>query len=138
MRIVADHLRTATMIMGDDKGVTPSNVDQGYVVRRLIRRAVRHGRLLGIKENFCSQIAGEVIKIFEEIYPEVKRNQEFILNEIAKEESKFRNTVEQGLKEFEKLLAGFQKLLTKPASLIKKFPASRPLNFMILTAFHWK
>ena len=120
MRIVADHLRTATMIMGDDKGVTPSNVDQGYVVRRLIRRAVRHGRLLGIKENFCSQIAGEVIKIFEEIYPEVKRNQEFILNEIAKEESKFRNTVEQGLKEFEKLLAGFQKAFDKTGKLNKE------------------
>ena len=101
MRIVADHLRTATMIMGDDKNIAPSNVDQGYVARRLIRRAVRHGRLLGIKENFCSQIAVEVIKIFAEIYPEVKRNQEFILNETAKEESKFRNTIEQGIKNFE-------------------------------------
>ena len=75
---------------------------------------------MGIKENFCSQIAGEVIKIFEEIYPEVKRNQEFILNEIAKEESKFRNTVEQGLKEFEKLLAGFQKAFDKTGKLNKE------------------
>ncbi|MDD2757907.1 MAG: alanine--tRNA ligase [Patescibacteria group bacterium] len=113
MRIIADHLRAATMIMGDDKGIAPSNVDQGYVVRRLIRRAVRHGRLLGIRENFCSKIAEEVIKIFKAIYPEALRNREFILNEIAAEESKFRNTIEQGLKEFEKLLDGFRIALEK-------------------------
>ncbi len=108
MRIIADHIRTATMIMGDDHNISPSNVDQGYIVRRMIRRAVRHGRVLGITENFCSQIAGEVIKIFAEVYPEVERNKEFVLTEIAKEESKFRNTIEQGLKEFEKLINGFR------------------------------
>ncbi|OGH95048.1 MAG: alanine--tRNA ligase [Candidatus Magasanikbacteria bacterium RIFOXYD2_FULL_41_14] len=108
MRIIADHIRTATMIMGDDRGVAPSNVDQGYIVRRLIRRAVRHGRNLGLKENFCSQIAEEVIKIFKDVYPEVNRNREFVLNEIAQEESKFRNTIESGLKELEKLLNGFR------------------------------
>ncbi|HLC69768.1 MAG TPA: alanine--tRNA ligase [Patescibacteria group bacterium] len=108
MRIVADHLRTATMIMGDDRGVAPSNVDQGYIVRRMIRRAVRHGRLLGIKENFCSEIAKVVIDIFKDVYPEVERNKEFVLREIAAEESKFRNTIEQGLKEFEKLINGFR------------------------------
>ena len=108
MRIIADHLRTATMIMGDDKCVAPSNVDRGYIVRRLIRRAVRHGRLLGINENFCDKIAAEVIKIFKDVYSEVAKNQEFIMFELAKEESKFRNTIEQGLKEFEKLLNGFR------------------------------
>jgi alanyl-tRNA synthetase len=113
MRIVADHIRTATMIMGDDHGIAPSNLDQGYIVRRLIRRAVRHGRVLGLKENFCSQVAEEVIAIFKNVYPEVERNREFIMNELAKEESKFRNTVEQGLKEFEKLLAGFQMAFEK-------------------------
>jgi len=108
MRIVADHLRTATMIMGDDHGVAPSNVDQGYIVRRMIRRAVRHGRLLGIKENFCSEISKVVIDTFKDVYPEVERNREFVLREMAAEESKFRNTVEQGLKEFEKLINGFR------------------------------
>ena len=108
MRIVADHIRTATMIMGDDKHVAPSNVDRGYIVRRLIRRAVRHGRQLGMQENFCDKVVAEVVKIFGEVYPEVQRNQEFIMVEMAKEESKFRNTIEQGMKEFEKLLNGFR------------------------------
>lgn len=108
MRIVADHLRTATMIMGDDKGISPSNVDQGYIVRRLIRRSVRHGRLLGINENFCTEIAKEVINIFADVYPEVKKNESFVLTEMEKEETKFRNTLEDGLKEFEKLLKGFR------------------------------
>ncbi len=101
MRIVADHLRTVTMIMGDDKGIAPSNTDQGYIVRRLIRRAVRHGRVLGIKENFCSPIAEVVIKIFQDIYPEVARNRDFVLTEISKEESKFRNTIESGIRNYE-------------------------------------
>lgn len=120
MRIVADHVRTATMIMGDNKKIAPSNVDQGYIVRRLIRRAVRHGRQLGIKENFCSQIAEEVIKIFADVYPEVVKNKEFVLNEMAKEESKFRNTIEQGLKEFEKLVAGFRMAFEKTGKLVNE------------------
>jgi len=120
MRIIADHIRTATMIMGDDRGIVPSNVDQGYIVRRMIRRAVRHGRLIGITENFCSQIASEVINIFADVYPEVARNQEFVLNEIAKEESKFRNTIEQGLKEFEKLIDGFRVAFEKTGRRVEE------------------
>ena len=120
MRIVADHIRTATMIMGDDRGIAPSNVDQGYIVRRLIRRAVRHGRVLGIKENFCSHIAERVIEIFGDVYPEVKRNKDFVLTEMAAEENKFRNTVEQGLKEFEKLINGFRIAFEKTGQVIKE------------------
>lgn len=120
MRIVADHIRTATMIMGDDHGIGPSNLDQGYIVRRLIRRAVRHGRVLGLRENFCSQVAEQVIEIFKNVYPEVERNHEFIMNELAKEESKFRNTIEQGMKEFEKLLAGFQMAFEKMGERISE------------------
>jgi alanyl-tRNA synthetase len=120
MRIVADHVRTATMIMGDNRGIAPSNVDQGYVVRRLIRRAVRHGRLLGIKEHFTSTIAQKVIEIFGDVYPETKRNQDFVLTEMAAEESKFLNTIEQGLKEFEKLLAGFRIAFEKTGQAIKE------------------
>jgi alanyl-tRNA synthetase len=120
MRIVADHIRTATMIMGDDRGIAPSNVDQGYIVRRLIRRAVRHGRVLGIKDNFCSQVAERVIEIFGEVYPEVQRNKDFVLTEMAQEENKFRNTVEQGLKEFEKLITGFRIAFEKTGQVIKQ------------------
>lgn len=120
MRIIADHIRTATIIMGDDRGIAPSNVDQGYIVRRLIRRAVRHGRVLGIRENFTSTVAQKVIDIFGEVYPEVRRNKDFVLTEMAAEESKFRNTVEQGLKEFEKLVAGFRMAFEKTGRLIKE------------------
>ena len=103
MRIIADHIRSATMIMGDDRKMAPGKSDQGYIIRRLIRRAVRYGQNLGIKQNFCSQIAEEVIQIFADIYPEVARNREFVLTEIASEESKFRNTLEQGIKQFSHL-----------------------------------
>jgi alanyl-tRNA synthetase len=120
MRIIADHLRTATIIMGDASGIAPSNVDRGYIVRRLIRRAIRHGRLLGIKEHFCSTIAGEVIKIFKDVYSEVEKNKEFILTELAREESKFRNTIEQGLKEFDKLIQGFRLAFEKTGNRVSE------------------
>ncbi|MDO8499467.1 MAG: alanine--tRNA ligase [bacterium] len=120
MRIVADHIRTASMIMGDDHKIAPSNVDQGYIVRRLIRRAVRHGRLLGIQNNFCDQIATEVINIFADVYPEVLRNKDFILTEMAREESHFRNTIENGLKEFDRLIGGFRIALEKTGQAIKQ------------------
>lgn len=100
MRIVADHLRAATMIIGDQRGVPPSNMDQGYVVRRLIRRAVRKGRQLGITENFCHEVVQVVVDIFGNIYAEIGKNKDFVLNEIKNEEEKFGKTLEQGLKEF--------------------------------------
>ena len=102
IRIIADHLRTATMILGDDKGVSPSNVDQGYVLRRLIRRAVRHGMKLGMPEHATCEIAKVVIKQYEDVYPELKRNSAFILEQLALEEDRFQKTLKQGLKEFEK------------------------------------
>ncbi|PIR78371.1 MAG: alanine--tRNA ligase [Candidatus Magasanikbacteria bacterium CG10_big_fil_rev_8_21_14_0_10_36_16] len=118
MRVVADHVRTSTMIMTDDRGVAPSNVDQGYIVRRLIRRAVRHGRNLGLENNFCVELSKVVISIFADVYPEVNRNAEFALTEMEKEETKFRVTLEQGIKEFEKLLKGFQMALEKTGRTI--------------------
>ncbi len=120
MRIVADHIRTATMIMGDDAHVAPSNVDRGYIVRRLIRRAVRYGRVLGVQDHFTHKIAAEVITIFADVYPELIRNKDFILTELAGEENKFRNTVEQGLKEFEKLVNGFRMAFEKTGQTIKE------------------
>ncbi|MCX6780491.1 MAG: alanine--tRNA ligase, partial [Candidatus Magasanikbacteria bacterium] len=135
MRIVADHIRTATMIMGDDRRVAPSNVDQGYIVRRLIRRAVRHGRLLGMNENFCDQIALQVIEIFKDVYPEVEKNKEFILLELAKEESKFRNTIEQGMKEFEKLLNGFRIAFEKTGNNITEISGKQAFKLFESSGF---
>jgi alanyl-tRNA synthetase len=103
-RIVADHIRTATFILGDQKGVTPSNVDQGYVLRRLIRRAVRFGMQIGVPEGSTPVIADVVINQYREVYPELGRNEEFIKNELALEEERFQRTIKQGLKEFDKLI----------------------------------
>jgi alanyl-tRNA synthetase len=108
MRIIADHIRAATMIMADDRHLKPSNVEHGYIIRRLIRRAIRHGKLLGINDYFCSKIAIIVIDIFKDVYPETARNKDFVLAELEKEEELFERTLHQGLREFEKLVAGFQ------------------------------
>jgi alanyl-tRNA synthetase len=106
IRIVVDHLKAATFIIGDDKGISPSNTDQGYVVRRLMRRAIRFGRQLGIKnEVWISEIARIVISDYADIYGELSRNQAFILEQFNKEEEKFNRTLENGLKEFAKLEA---------------------------------
>ena len=104
MRIIADHIKAATFILGDDKAIAPSNVDQGYIVRRLIRRAVRYGKQLGIKDIFTFKIAEAAIEIYRDIYPELKKNQNFIVNQLVSEEEKFRETLERGLKQFEKII----------------------------------
>ncbi|MFH1385892.1 MAG: alanine--tRNA ligase-related protein, partial [Patescibacteria group bacterium] len=103
MRIIADHIKAATFILADEKGLTPSNVGAGYVLRRLIRRAVRYGKQLGIDEVFTFKIAEEVIKIYQDTYAELKKNKEFIVNQLVKEEEKFDETLEKGLKELEKM-----------------------------------
>jgi alanyl-tRNA synthetase len=105
-RIIADHIRAATMMAGD--GVKPSNMDQGYVMRRLMRRAIRHGKLVGIEEHFTATLAKKIIHVMSDIYPELKHEEE-ILATFDDEEEKFQKTINQGLREFEKLLAGFQK-----------------------------
>lgn len=97
--VIADHLKGAVFIMGDDKGIGPSNLDQGYLVRRLIRRAIRYGRQLGItKQGWTREIAGIVINTYSETYGELERNQEFVLAEMAGEEEKFMKTLEKGEK----------------------------------------
>ena len=108
MRIVADHMRTATFIIGDDRGVTPSNVDQGYVLRRLIRRAVRHGMQLGMPENFTGEIAKVIINQYKDVYPELTRHEAFILEQLLLEEQRFQRTLKQGMREFEKVTTAMQ------------------------------
>ncbi|MDD5289696.1 MAG: alanine--tRNA ligase-related protein [Patescibacteria group bacterium] len=98
MRIIADHLRAATFIMGDNLGVASSNLDQGYVVRKLIRRAIRHGKLIGIDKNFCSEIAEIIINLMKGVYSELEKNKEFVISNMKEEEEKFRKTLEKGLK----------------------------------------
>ena len=104
-RIVADHLRTSTFIMGDPRGVSPSNVDQGYVLRRLIRRAVRFGMGLGMPEGFTAEIGKVVINQYAEVYPELKQNENFVLDQFKLEETRFARTLRQGEREFEKAVS---------------------------------
>ncbi len=101
-RIIADHVRAATFILGDPVGVVPSNIGQGYILRRLIRRSVRYGKQIGIEEFFTSKVAGAVINQMKDVYPELEKNKERILLELKKEEKKFAKTLEQGMKEFAK------------------------------------
>lgn len=101
-RVIFDHLRAATMLIGD--GVFPSNKDQGYFVRRLIRRAIRFSHKLGIKDNFCGAVAEAVIGQYAEAYPNLLEKKEFILSELEKEEHKFRRTLVDGVKKFEEII----------------------------------
>ncbi len=96
-RIIADHLRAAVFILGDEHGIVPSNTDQGYVLRRLIRRTVRHGKLLGIEKNFCAETGKIVLERYQGTYPELKKNRQKVLDELEKEENRFKNTLENGM-----------------------------------------
>ena len=106
MRIIADHIRTSVFISADRAGIKPSNTDQGYILRRLIRRAIRHAKNLGINtlENWMEPIALEVLKKYESYYPEIKENKNMVLEVLKNENIKFNRTLEKGLREFDKLL----------------------------------
>jgi len=108
MRIIADHVRTATFLLGDPIGVTPSNVDQGYVLRRLIRRAVRKANSLEMPKGSIAQIAQVYIGVYKDAYPELKDNAEKIISELCKEEDKFSKTLVAGEKEFFKVISHIQ------------------------------
>ena len=103
-RIVADHMRTATFIIGDPRGIGPSNVGQGYILRRLIRRAVRYGMGLGLGEGFTAAVAQVIIDQYKEVYPELEQNAAFVLEQLTLEEGRFARTLKQGEKEFDKVL----------------------------------
>ena len=108
MRIIADHVRTATFMLGDEKGVTPSNVDQGYILRRLIRRAVRFARILDLDSSILNEVSALYVSLYGEFYPELAANKNKIADELAKETDRFQKTLATGLKEFEKLLGYIQ------------------------------
>ena len=100
-RVIADHLRAATFAIMD--GALPSNVEAGYVVRRMIRRAVVHARELGIRENFCARLSGVVVDLLRDVYPTLEERRESIAQALEDEETGFKNTLERGLKEVEKV-----------------------------------
>ena len=116
-RIIADHARFATFVLGDNRKIIPSNVDQGYILRRLIRRAVRHAKKLGLPSPFLGELATIIIDQYKDQYDELNTNKEFILDELKKEETRFSETLEKGLREFEKL-AGDKKIEAKEAFLL--------------------
>ena len=109
MRIIADHTRTSVFILGDQKGIAPSNVGQGYILRRLIRRAVRHAKKLGIDNPFLSDLSKIVIAQYEKPYPELAEHRDFIDHELIKEEEKFSDTLVKGEREFDKMLPNLMK-----------------------------
>ncbi|MFX1299633.1 MAG: alanine--tRNA ligase [Promethearchaeota archaeon] len=104
MRIIADHIRSAAMALADDQGLVPSNVERGYVIRRLLRVAIRQGFQLGIENFFLTQIIPEVFDVLGMEYDELLRNKTHVLNEIEKEEKRFRRTVRRGLRIAERTL----------------------------------
>ena len=105
MRIIADHMRTAVFILADNAGIKPSNTDQGYILRRLIRRAIRHAKKLNIdiNSNFEEEITLLIIKKYEKYYQELSENKNVVIEALKNEKIKFNRTLEKGLKEFEKI-----------------------------------
>ena len=109
VRIIADHSRSSVFILGDQKGVTPDRVGAGYVLRRLIRRAVRHGMKLGIDKDFMAEVAAVVVENFKNAYPELEQNSAKVYKELTAEEAKFRQTLKKGEAEFQKMLPNLMK-----------------------------
>jgi alanyl-tRNA synthetase len=109
IRIIADHVRTSVFILGDPKGMAPSNVGQGYILRRLIRRAVRHATKIGIDHAFLGELAQVILELYAKPYPELLEHKAFIMDELAAEETKFSETLVKGEREFEKMLPNLLK-----------------------------
>lgn len=109
LRIVADHAKAAAFILGDEQGVKPSNLGQGYILRRLIRRAIRHGRKLDIEGKFLRQPVEIVLDMYKEPYPELDRKASEVLAEIDLEEERFLKTLKKGEAEFQKLIPSLEK-----------------------------
>ena len=110
MRIIAVHIRTTVFILADNAGIKPSNTDQGYILRRLIRRAIRHAKKLNIDVNsdWEQRIANKLIDMYEKYYIEVKENRQVVLEGLSTEKVKFNRTLEKGLREFEKIVSNLK------------------------------
>jgi alanyl-tRNA synthetase len=108
-RIITDHIRASVFILGDDRGVKPSNLGQGYILRRLIRRLIRHGMKLSLEGSFLGAAADVVISIYADAYPELDARKVMIDSELGLEEERFSETLKKGEKEFEKLIPNLLK-----------------------------
>ena len=102
-RIITDHMRGATFLLGDERDIVPSNSDQGYILRRYIRRAVKHGHVLGINKEFTPQVAELIIDLYKDEYPILGKKKDRIIKELRSEEQRFRETLINGIKEFQKI-----------------------------------
>ena len=116
VRIICDHSRAATFLLAE--GIVPLNVEQGYVLRRVIRGAIRHGKLLGIEEEFLSVLSLIIMETYVEDYPHLKSNEDFIVTELEKEYKKFNNTLARGLNRFNRIARNKEKIDGKDAFLL--------------------
>lgn len=116
VRIICDHSRAATFLLAE--GIVPLNVEQGYVLRRVIREAIRHGKLIGIEEEFLSVLSQIIIKTYSEDYPHLKSNEDFIVTELEKEYKRFSNTLARGLNRFNRIARIKKKIDGKDAFLL--------------------
>lgn len=116
IRVICDHIRAATFILAE--GITPLNVEQGYVLRRLIRGAIRHGRMIGLDKEFLSKLSQIVILSYNDDYPYLKQKEEFIVSELVKEYNRFSNTLARGLNRFNRIAAEKKKIDSKDAFLL--------------------
>ncbi len=121
MRIIADHTRTTVMLIGDEQGILPSNTGAGYILRRLMRRAIRYCKAIGVSAEAMTETAKIFIEeVYDEAYPLLKEKEEYILAEIAKEADRFESTLAQGMKEFDKCVNGLER---KNAFMAQSDPA---------------
>jgi alanyl-tRNA synthetase len=134
MRVIADHLRAATFLAVD--GIAPSNKEQGYLMRRLVRRAIRFAFELGVEQNFMEQIVPVIADLYHEDYPEVAENRQKVIEVLVKEEKAFRQTLRQGVREFNKLAENEP---TINGEMIFRLYDTYgfPLELTLEEAFHW-
>lgn len=132
LRVITDHIRSTTFMIGD--GIVPQNEGRGYVLRRLLRRAARHGRLLGIKEPFLYQVAETVIQENQPAYPELLENKDYIISIIKAEEERFAKTIDQGMSMLNDLI---DRIANQEIAGGKVLSALRPSSCTIPLASRW-
>lgn len=141
MRIIADHSRTSTLLIGDVNGILPSNTGAGYILRRLLRRAIRYCKNLGVdaKEAICGAAEIFIDKVYDQAYPLLVEKKKYILDEITKETAKFEATLVSGMKEFEKCITGILRknefMSAKDPSYVKETVISGKQAFRLYDTF---
>lgn len=134
MRIIADHIKAAVFILSEN--ITPSNTGQGYVLRRLIRRAIRYGQRVGLN-NFTTKLVDSIISIYPD-YPELKKNRNFIITQLDEEENKFNKTLEKGLTVFNKKIINKEKTISGKEAFLLYQSYGFPIEQTIEEAKHFR